>query len=191
MSQNNLYPIFLKPESLQFLIVGGGNVGLEKLTFLLKSSPNAKVNLIGKSIGEGILQLAAQHDHVFLQERSFNQHDLIGVNVLVLATENNSINRSIHKMAKARGVLVNVADTPDLCDFYMGSIVTKGDLKIGISTNGMSPTLAKRMRQMLEEVLPDDLHQLILNLNRYRNSLKGDFQSKVKALNSITKKLIA
>jgi siroheme synthase-like protein len=81
-----------------------------------------------------------------------------------------------------------VADTPDLCDFYLGSIVKKGDLKIAISTNGKSPTLSKRMRQYLEEAIPDDIQELLDNLRLLRDQLKGDFEYKVKELNKVTER---
>jgi siroheme synthase-like protein len=82
-----------------------------------------------------------------------------------------------------------VADTPHLCDFYLGSIVQKGDLKIAISTNGKSPTLAKRIRAFLEDVIPTDIQETMDGLEAYRNSLKGDFEAKIKALNELTKGL--
>ena len=83
-----------------------------------------------------------------------------------------------------------MADTPDLCDFYLGGIVTKGNLKVAISTNGKSPTAAKRLRQLLEDVLPEELDDLLDNLNAYRETLKGDFEYKVKAMNEITEGLV-
>ena len=85
--------------------------------------------------------------------------------------------------------LTNVADTPELCDFYLSSIVSRGDLKIAISTNGKSPILGKRIRQYLEDALPNNTQKVIEGLHEFRNSLKGDFQSKVEALNEVTKKL--
>ena len=97
------------------------------------------------------------------------------------------MNEQIYQVAKQKNILINVADTPELCDFYMGSIVTKGDLKIAISTNGKSPTLSKRLREFFETILPDDLQELIDNLHQYRNTLKGDFEKKVKTLNELTK----
>ena len=78
----------------------------------------------------------------------------------------------------------------DLCDFYLGSIVQKGSLKIGISTNGQSPTAAKRIKEMLNESLPDELDELIQNLQLVRNQLQGDFKQKVIQLNEITKSLV-
>jgi len=86
--------------------------------------------------------------------------------------------------------MVNIADTPHQCDYYLGGIVTKGNVKIAISTNGQSPTMAKRIRQFLEEVLPDDIHELVGNLNTYRKTLKNDFQEKVEIMNKLTSDLI-
>jgi len=86
--------------------------------------------------------------------------------------------------------LVNVADNPPFCDFYMGGIVTKGNVKIAISTNGKSPTIAKRLRQFFENVIPENIDDLVKNLNKYRDTLKGDFDEKVKTLNEFTKSLV-
>ncbi|TAG65794.1 MAG: bifunctional precorrin-2 dehydrogenase/sirohydrochlorin ferrochelatase, partial [Runella slithyformis] len=98
-----------------------------------------------------------------------------------------SVNQQVQQDCKARKILVNVADTPDLCDFYLSSVVKKGDLKIAISTNGKSPTFAKRFREVLEEILPDSLQETLDNLVAIRNKLRGDFQDKLEKLNEITK----
>lgn len=190
-SRNNLFPIFLKVEKLRVLIVGGGDVGSEKLRFLLKSSPQAKVSVVAFEISNEIKTLSEQHLNVVLVQRAFKSEDLDGEDVVIVATENHELNRAIRDEAKQKKILVNVADTPDLCDFYLGSIVTKGDLKIAISTNGKSPTFAKRLREFFEESLPDDLQQLLDNLNEVRGKLKGDFAQKVKRLNEITSNLVS
>lgn len=183
---NELYPIFLKAHAFDILIVGGGEVGLEKLGFLLKSSPNAKVTLVGKKIRKEIKVLAKNHLSVKLIEREFFNEDLTEMQLVIVATENHDLNNTIHNEAKERGILVNVADTPELCDFYMGSIVTKGDLKVGISTNGKSPTVAKRLKELFTDLLPDEIDELLTNMEKIRNNIKGDFSSKVKQLNEIT-----
>jgi precorrin-2 dehydrogenase/sirohydrochlorin ferrochelatase len=100
------------------------------------------------------------------------------------------VNEQVYLSAKYHSKLINVADTPDKCDFYLGSIVTRGDLKVAISTNGKSPTFAKRFRQVLEEILPNDTNELLHNLNFIRDRLKGGFENKVKELNRITKSLV-
>ena len=87
--------------------------------------------------------------------------------------------RQLHEEIKARanekGILVNVADTPDLCDFYLGSIVQKGNLKIAISTNGKSPTAAKRIKEVLHEALPGELDEVIENLHKVRKQTQWQF----------------
>ena len=187
---NLLFPIFLKIDQLNLLVVGGGNVGLEKLSALLKNNPAATVTLVGTTIKPELYEVAAQHPSVKLVERSFEPQDLEGIDVLILATDSRETNANIRTLAKAHGILTNVADTPDLCDFYLGSTVKNGDLKIGISTNGKSPTFAKRFRELLEESLPEDLDLLLHNLHQFRNTLQGDFQHKVQVLNEHTASLL-
>lgn len=183
---NHLYPVFLKVHELNLLLVGGGNVGTEKLEFLLKSSPQAKVTAVAKEFNADFLKLASDKASVAMVEDVYNKKYLEGKHLVIAATDDKAVNLQIRNEAKERFILVNVADTPDLCDFYLGGIVTKGNLKVAISTNGKSPTAAKRLRQMLEEVLPDELDELLENLNAYRDTLKGDFEYKVKAMNEIT-----
>lgn len=190
MDRNNLFPIFLKLEALETLIVGGGHVGLEKLTAILKNSPGARITLVARDIQTAIRDLAAQHPNVKLEERNFKLWDLWDKDLVLLATDNRLLHESIRRFARSRHLLVNVADTPDLCDFYLGSVVTRGNLKIGISTNGKSPTIAKRIREYLEEALPDDTNELLNNMNKIRERIKGDFNQKVKTLNEITASMV-
>lgn len=187
---NHLYPIFLKVHELNVLLIGGGNVGTEKLQFLLKSSPNAQVTAVSREFSQDFLDLASTTDTVTVIEDVYHEKYLGGKHIVIAATDDKSVNRQIRDEAKERFLLVNVADTPDLCDFYLGGIVTKGNLKIAISTNGKSPTAAKRFRQLLEEVLPEEIDDLLDNLNAYRDTLKGDFEYKVKAMNEITEGLV-
>ena len=189
MSKNNSYPIFLKLDQLQVLIIGGGNVACEKLSFLLKSSPDAKVKLVAPHINPEISELANKAE-VQLIVRDFVARDLLETNLLIVATDEPRLNIKIYELAKSRGILANVADTPKFCDFYMGSIVTKGNLKIAISTNGKSPTFAKRIREFLEELIPENINETLEILNRYRKKIRVDFQSKVKELNRVTSSMI-
>ena len=184
--RNNLYPVFLKLEDLDTLIVGGGNVGLEKLNALLKSSPQAKITLVAAAIKDEIRAMAASMKNIRLIERNFRLRDLYNKDLVVLATDDRDLHVRIKSLARKRRLLVNVADTPDLCDFYLGSVVTKGNLKIGISTNGKSPTIAKRIREYLEEALPEDTDVLLRNMQKIRQRMKGDFAHKVKMLNDLT-----
>jgi len=190
MEQNELYPIFLKASQLNIVIIGGGNVANEKLTFLLKSSPNAKVKVVATRFSSEIKKTATTQN-VPLIFGEYGKGMLHKQHIVIAATNNYKVNKQIFNDAKAKNLLVNVADTPTLCDFYLGGIVTKGQVKIAISTNGKSPTLAKRLRQFFEEVIPEDINLLALNLNKYRTLLKSDFSNKVIQLNKLTSLLFA
>jgi len=187
---NELYPVFLKVAQLNTLIVGAGNVGLEKLSFLLKSSPNAQVTIVAREISADIRKTASEKENISLVEDVYDKKYLEDRHMVIGATDDKEVNKQIHLDAKAKNLLVNIADTPELCDFYLGGIVTKGNVKIAISTNGKSPTTAKRLRQFLEEVIPDDINEMVENINQYRETLKGDFEYKVEALNKLTKELL-
>lgn len=187
--RNNLYPIFLKLSSLQVLIVGGGNVAQEKLGFILKSSPDAQVTIVSPMFREGTLELAKQ-GQVKLVKSKYRKRFLKGKHMVIATTDVTSVNMKVHKHCRKRSILINVADNPPYCDFYMGGIVTKGNVKVAISTNGKSPTTAKRLRQFFEDVIPDNVDDLVKNLNEYRKTIKGDFQEKVETLNEFTKRLI-
>ena len=188
--RNELYPIFLKVHQLNVLIVGGGNVGLEKLSFMLKSSPNANVLVVAIWFLDELKTLASKHPNVTLVEKVYETSDLIGKHMTIAATDDIEVNKQIYHESKARNILVNVADTPQYCDFYLGGIVSKGHVKVAISTNGKSPTTAKRLRQFFEEVIPEDIDELVQNLNEYRKTLKGDFEAKVEQMNKVTEGLI-
>ncbi|MFD1292240.1 bifunctional precorrin-2 dehydrogenase/sirohydrochlorin ferrochelatase [Lutibacter holmesii] len=189
MNQNELYPIFLKVAQLNVLIVGGGNVGLEKLTFLLKSSPSANVTVVAPEFHSELVELAKNHS-VELIHDVYNSSYLQEKHMVIATTDVVAVNIEVYKDCKERCILVNVADNPPYCDFYMGGIVTKGNIKIAISTNGKSPTLAKRLRQFFEEVIPENIDDLAQNLNAFRKTIKGDFQDKVDTLNTLTKGII-
>jgi len=189
MEKNELYPIFVKVAELEVLVVGGGNVGLEKLTFLLKSSPNAKITIVSITFLPALIELANTHS-VKLVKDSYDKKYLEGKYMVVATTDVVDVNEQVYKDCKEINTLVNVADNPPYCDFYMGGVVTKGALKIAISTNGKSPTLAKRLRQFFEEVLPENIDDLATNLNTFRKTIKGSLQEKVDVLNDLTKGIL-
>lgn len=188
--KNPLYPIFLKLENLTTLLVGGGNIGHEKLRSLLSNSPNANITIVAPEISEEVRSIVDQHTSCRIEERNFEMSDLAGKDIVVCATNNRELHKLIRDEARTQGILVNVADTPELCDFYLGSIVQKGNLKIAISTNGKSPTAAKRIKEVLNDALPHELDEVIDQLHEVRNKLNGNFEYKVKKLNEITKILV-
>ena len=187
---NNLFPIFLKLENLHTLIVGGGNVGLEKITAVLGNSPQAKVTLVAPEISPEIQEKVSGNPLVDLIFRKFDESDLTGKDLVIIAINDRTQSAVIKELAAQKHILSNVADTPDLCDFYLSSVVKKGNLKVAISTNGMSPTMAKRLKEVLSDALPDNLEMAMEQLQAVRNMLKGDFAYKVDELNKITSVLV-
>jgi siroheme synthase-like protein len=187
---NNLFPVFLKLEQLPVLIVGGGYVGHEKLTAVLQNSPKASVTLIATVISEEIKSLADKYTNVKLIERPYETADVDNHAIIIAGLNDSEVSKQVSVDAKQKGKLVNVADQPALCDFYLSSVVQKGNLKIGISTNGKSPTIAKRLKEVLNDTLPSGLDNLLDNMQHIRNRISGDFSEKVKQLNEITKKLV-
>lgn len=187
---NQLFPIFLKLNQINTLLVGGGYVALEKVSALLKNDPNARVTIVAPEVSREIRTIAAGYRNIKLKQESYNPSHLKNKQLVIAATNDYQLNGIIHLQAKERGILSNVADTPEHCDFYLGSTVKKGNLKIGISTNGKSPTFAKRLREILEKSLPDATDQTLTNLNKIRNSLNSDISKKIEYLNSITASMV-
>lgn len=189
MERNNLYPVFLKTSQLRILVVGGGYVAEEKLSFLTKSSPNSNITLLSPVIREATAELARQFNVVIVED-IYKTEYLNGFHLVIATTNNPDVNLQIYKDCRDSDRLVNVADNPPLCDFYMGGIVTKGHVKVAISTNGKSPTTAKRLRQFFEDILPDDISTLVENLHHYRKRLRGNFEYKVQRMNRLTESLV-
>lgn len=190
MEKNNLYPIFIKLDRVNTLIVGGGNVGLEKVTFVLRQSPEARLKVVSPNFHPELIKLAIQNRNVQLIERKFQDKDLEGIKLLILATNNNLVNFEIQQKAKAHDILTNVVDNPSECEFYTAAVANKGSVKIAISSNGVSPTLAKRLRDILEEVIPDEVELSAEQLHQIRNRINGTLSAKIESLNSITQVLL-
>lgn len=188
---NQLFPIFLKLNQLRVLLVGAGNIGLEKLEAILANSPETQVNIVAETFLSPLLDLVAQYPNVKIHQKKFESTDLVGHDLVIIATGDNELNTEIRVLARKNHLLINVADKPDLCDFYLGSIVKKGDLKIGISTNGKSPTFAKRLKEIFQANLPEELNISLQQMSALRNTLGGDFTHKVKELNKVTALLVA
>ncbi|MBI1838407.1 MAG: TSUP family transporter [Flavobacteriia bacterium] len=187
--KNELFPVFLKLNEMSIVLVGGGKVALEKLTAILTNSPLCKVKVISINFIDELKQFAASYPFVELIESAFSASHLEKAQLVITAVNNVELSEQIKKEVNAKGILCNAADKPELCDFYLGSTVTKGNLKIGISTNGKSPTIAKRLKEIFNDNIPNEIDNSLENLSKIRNHLKGDFQRKVLKLDKLTSQL--
>ncbi|QGN22077.1 TSUP family transporter [Elizabethkingia anophelis] len=183
---NSLYPIFVKLETLSLLIIGGGKVALEKLDSVLNNAPQTSVKLVAKEIIPEVKALQEEYKNLVLEQRAYTYADFDAADLVIAAVNDLVVAEQIRNDAHVKGVLVNIADKPELCDFYLGSIVRKGELKIAISTNGKSPTIAKRLREILTETIPDEIDEVLDNMQNIRQQLKGDFEYKIQELNRLT-----
>ena len=190
MEGNQLFPVFLKLNTLHTVLIGAGVVGLEKLSAMLANSSDARITIIGIEVLPELRDFASQFPKVTIHQKEFVHDDLDSADLVIAATNNPDLNNLIRIEADKRNLLVNFADKPDLCDFYLGSIVKKGDLKIAISTNGKSPTVAKRLKEVLNDDLPAELNDTLQHMQALRKTLNGDFAAKVKRLNEVTSSLV-
>jgi uroporphyrin-III C-methyltransferase/precorrin-2 dehydrogenase/sirohydrochlorin ferrochelatase len=163
-----LLPIFLKLDGRPALLVGAGTVALEKIGSLLKTG--VKLRVIAPQARPEIRQLAAEGKLEWI-EREFQPSDLDGNFIVIAATDVPEVNATVYREAVVRGIACNSVDDIPNCDFFFGSVVSRGDLQIAISTAGESPALAQRLRREIDEQLPDDLSRWLAELGELRREV--------------------
>jgi siroheme synthase-like protein len=192
IEQNNLFPVFIQLETLRVLIIGGGNVALEKLRSILQNALGSQITMVAIQFHAEIIELQQQYNNITIISTAYTPSFLQNQQLVFVAVNNIALASRIFHDAHACNLLVNEADTPDLCDFYLGAIVQKGNLKIAISTKGKSPTIAKRLKELLIETIPNDVDALLNNMHHmFRQRLNGDFRLKVQKLSSLTQSLVS
>jgi precorrin-2 dehydrogenase/sirohydrochlorin ferrochelatase len=144
----NLFPMFLKLEGRQVLVVGAGRIGEPKIGGLLETG--ARIRVVSLDASPTVREWA-RAGKLELDLRAFTAADLDGAFLAVVATNSRTLNERVYREAQKRGVLCNVVDVPDLCDFFYPAVVRRGDLQIAVSTAGQSPSLAQKIRQQLEK----------------------------------------
>ena len=164
----SLLPLFLKLDGRPGLLVGAGNIALEKVGGLLPTGIRLRV-IAPKAVAE-IRRLAAA-GKLEWHERAFDVADIDGNFIVIAATDNPEVNATIFREASKRGILTNSVDDPPHCDFYFGSIVRRGDLQIAISTAGESPAVAQNLRREIDEQLPNDLGPWLTDIGRLRREI--------------------
>jgi uroporphyrin-III C-methyltransferase / precorrin-2 dehydrogenase / sirohydrochlorin ferrochelatase len=164
----SLLPVFLKLDGRRGLVVGAGTVALEKITSLLKTG--LKLRVVAPNAAFEIRQLAVEGRLEWIQ-RPFELADLGGNFVVIAATDSSEVNAQVYRGAVERGILANSVDDPPHCDFYFGSVVSRGALQIAISTAGESPAVAQLLRREIDEQLPEDLGPWLENLGQLRREI--------------------
>lgn len=179
----NFFPMFLNIKNREILICGGGKHAFEKIERLLPFSPFIRV------ISENISHQIRQFQGIIIEERQFLPDDLINDPAFVIAAEEYDENRRIAEQCRKRHIPVNVVDTPSLCDFIFPAIISTGQLCIGISTGGTSPTAAINLKQQISEIVPSNIDDILTWMISAREIVKGELpkEKQNKALQTIVK----
>jgi precorrin-2 dehydrogenase/sirohydrochlorin ferrochelatase len=183
---NTLFPIFANLKGKICTVVGGGTVALRKILGLLECQ--ASVRVIASKAVQQIIQLNHK-SKIDLVEKAYQKHDITGSFLVVAATDDADVNKQIYQECTALNILCNVVDNPDLCNFYYASTYTCGDLKIAISTNGVSPALARKIKAELSEIYPDEFIPYLRYLQKIRETVKEKI-SEESTRKAILKKIV-
>jgi precorrin-2 dehydrogenase/sirohydrochlorin ferrochelatase len=163
-----LFPMFTKLEGRNCLVVGAGVVGEGKIGSLVEAG--AAVTVVAPE-ATSVVADWARAGIVHWQARRFEPADLEGTFLAVVATDSTETNRIVFEEARQRGVLCNVVDDPEYCDFYYPAVVRRGNLQIAVSTGGLSPALAQRIRRELEQLFPVEYAAWIEEVGKERREL--------------------
>ena len=171
MLETPFYIACLKLKGRRCVVVGGGEIGLEKAEGLLAC--DGDVTLIAPEANAELQQLAAEGSITWERRAYAGPEDLEGVFIVIACTDDTDVNIRVYEDAERRAMLVNIVDVPPLCNFILPAIVRTGPLAIAISTAGASPALAKRMKREVSELFGDEYAQLAVMLNDVRGWAKG------------------
>jgi len=163
----NLFPVFLKLEGRRCLVVGGGQVATQKIAGLLDAG--AQITIVDPS--PAVLVREFLGDRVTWHARKFVPSDLNDVYLVIAATSDAEVNHEIYAEAQRRGILANVVDVPPLCDFYYPAVVRRGSLVVAVSSEGESPHLAQRVRDEINQLLPEELEETVQRIGDQRRRI--------------------
>lgn len=163
------YPVYLNLNDKHCLVVGGGKVALRKVRTLLNCQSNVK--LVALNIIPEIKNLKIKYKNFKYLKKSYNIKDLKEIFLVVVATNNIETNTKIAYDASKKGLLVNVVDNPNLCNFIVPSTFQQGDLSISISTGGISPALSKMIRQDLQKHFGGEYSVFLKTLKTFRQEI--------------------
>src|SRR6267378_753066 len=170
MNSARLFPIFLKLAGRSCLVVGAGTVAESKIASLVEV--DAQVRVVAPAATPEVRSWALSRRVEWLQ-RGFQPDDLDGMFLVVAATSSMELHEQIFQEAMRRGVLCNIVDVPELCDFYYPAVVQRGALQIAVSTSGQSPALAQRLRVELEEQFGAEYETWLEYLGEARGKLQS------------------
>jgi len=169
-----MYPITLDLKGKPVLIIGAGNVGERKIMSVYNAG--AEITVISEQYGEPVKKLA-RDGKIRLVERSYQPGDCRGYFMVIGSTGSNAVNAVISQECTSLGILVNIVNQPELCNFYVPAVIKRGDFQIAVSTGAKSPALAREIRKELEEQYGEEYGRLTHRLGVIRKELKQKYSS--------------
>ncbi len=171
------FPMYLKIDNKQILIIGGGKIATEKLEKLLDFTNH--ITMLAEEFCDKISQIAKENNLKTIQKR-YESNDIDGFDIVVVAIDNIQKQKEIYFEAKSKNILCNSVDTIEYCDFIFPSYIKKGDLTISISTSGASPAVAKYLRRYIEKLIPKKIDKFLTEMKDLRKKLpKGKDRMKL------------
>lgn len=162
------YSIFLEMEGRKAVVIGGGGVAVRKIESLY--AVGAKILVVAKRVSDATAEFCRDNG-IELVEGLYSRGCLDGAVLAVAATDDHELNTQIYQDCRELKVLCNIVDVPELCDFYVPSLIERGDLKIAISTDGSCPAYARRLRKKLEETITDQHGEFLAELKKCRERI--------------------
>ncbi|MCD6490045.1 MAG: bifunctional precorrin-2 dehydrogenase/sirohydrochlorin ferrochelatase [Thermodesulfobacterium sp.] len=182
---NEYFPVFLNLKDKLCLVIGGGKVAERKVENLLKTG--AKVKVISPEVTPALKKLV-EEGKIEWERRVYKKRDLNSAWLIIAATNNPKAQKEIYKEAEEKRIFCNVVDVPELCSFIVPSTIKRGLLTIAISTSGVSPAVARRLRETLEEIIGEEYNfylELMKNLRKQILSLNLSAEEKEKKLQKL------
>lgn len=175
-----LYPVMLNISSRKVVVIGGGSVALRKVEDLVRCG--ALVTVIAPELHETIAAMhAADPERVHVLERAYRHGDLEGAHIVFAASGDERVNHEVFLEANEKKIFINAVDDPGNCSFFVPSWFTRDGLVISVSTSGISPSLAAKIRRDIEKVIPDSIEHILTALQAARKTLR---EEKFKKLSS-------
>ena len=164
----SFFPAYFSLKNRKILLVGGGYIALEKLEKLVDFTKD--IDVISKEVSVDFRDFATTH-HIAIEERAYHKGDILGYDIVIVATDTKTVHKVIYEESRTTRILVNSVDNTAYCDFIFPSYIKKGDLTISVSTGGSSPAMAKRLRIYLEKLIPSSIEPFLKEMRGLRKTM--------------------
>lgn len=161
-------PIFMKFDNKKVLIIGGGNIALRKLKYLLEFTKN--ITLISNEYIESMKELI-EINSLSYEQRNYKLLDVKGFDIVIAAVDNIKLQELIYIETREYKCLYSCVDIQEYCDFIFPAYIKKGDLNIAISTSGSSPAMSKHLKSWLDSIIPNSIENFLNQMREYRNTM--------------------